>query len=108
GPAQLAFASGAVRDGLKRASAHFQLESTEFNEVGELTRWVDEQSLDTVIVPWQPVGPAASALGMAEDGGLPLHSVRRDYDSLAWPHAKAGFFGLKKRIPSLLDSLSAR
>jgi len=30
----------------------------------------------------------------------------RPYDRLTWPHAKAGFFGLKKKIPSILQNLN--
>ena len=34
--------------------------------------------------------------------------LARPYDALTWPHGRGGFFGLKKRIPRLLDQLDLR
>ncbi|MEO1642329.1 MAG: FAD-binding domain-containing protein [Pseudomonadota bacterium] len=39
------------------------------------------------------------------DDNIKLSYVRRDWDDAFWPHAKKGFFGLKKRIPSVLAEL---
>lgn len=58
----------------------------------------------TVVTGYAPVGPVASVLLKAKlgDAGITLHQIRRDYDSLVWPHATKGFFGLKKKIPRIL------
>ncbi|MCY1646906.1 hypothetical protein OVA11_07480 [Caulobacter sp. SL161] len=40
--------------------------------------------------------------------GLTLKSPGRPYDALTWPQGRGGFFGLKKRIPRLLDQLALR
>ena len=37
--------------------------------------------------------------------GVNLVQVRRDYDSVCWPHAQQGFFKLKRQIPKLLCAL---
>ena len=37
--------------------------------------------------------------------GIRLLQFRRTYDSVIWPHARRGYFKLKDKIPSLLDSL---
>ncbi|MEO1285543.1 MAG: hypothetical protein AAFV92_11755, partial [Pseudomonadota bacterium] len=62
--------------------------------------------------PYTPVGPAAEAISAAkpnlEDAGLTLTQIRRDYDTLTWPHATRGFFGLKKKIPGILTGLGLK
>jgi len=60
-----------------------------------------------VVTGYAPVGPVAEqlvALNLRE-AGMTLHQVRRDYDTLAWPYATKGFFGLKKKIPHVLRAL---
>ena len=34
-----------------------------------------------------------------------LEAARRDWDEAFWPHAKKGFFGLKKKMQSVLAEL---
>ena len=36
---------------------------------------------------------------------MPLVQISRDWDRLFWPHATAGFFKLKERIPRILSEL---
>lgn len=56
-----------------------------------------------------PIGPAHDALSNAADAlkitGISLHTYQRRYDQLVWPHAKKGFFGLKKQAPTILSKL---
>ncbi|MFK8002219.1 MAG: FAD-binding domain-containing protein [Polyangiales bacterium] len=63
----------------------------------------------TVVTPFAPVGPVATALQAAEErsGARVLHAVR-SYDRVAWPHASAGFFKLGKKIPSILETQRTR
>ena len=42
----------------------------------------------------------------SEASGLPVKQLMRRWDRLFWPHAKAGFFKLKERIPAVLDTLA--
>ncbi|MEM1076544.1 MAG: FAD-binding domain-containing protein [Pseudomonadota bacterium] len=69
----------------------------------------EQAGVTTIATPYAPVGPVRSRLDRAEpvlrDAGLSLNRATRLYDTLAWPHAKAGFFGLKKNIPSLLSQM---
>jgi len=62
-----------------------------------------------VVTAWAPVGPVATILATAKTElakeGITLHQVRRTYDDLTWPHATAGFFKLKKKIPQILRDL---
>lgn len=66
--------------------------------------------VDTIATAYTPVGPARTGLDCAEPvlraAGLHLCRVMRPYDRIVWPHAKAGFFGLKKKIPTILRDLN--
>lgn len=63
----------------------------------------------TVVTGYVPIGPARTrldkALPVLRRHGIALHNVVRRYDRTAWPFAKAGFFGLKKKIPQILRDL---
>lgn len=54
-------------------------------------------------MPYTPEGPARDLLrARLADSDLPLVPVLRDHDAAAWPHAKAGFFKFKEKIPALI------
>lgn len=108
----LDFAEGAVRDGVERASRAFAADgslstSDDWNEV--LLDWAAQHHLESVVTPYVPAGPVAELLADASDrlaaNGITLQRVRRPYDSATWPHARRGFFRLKKQIPAILDTL---
>jgi hypothetical protein len=44
-------------------------------------------------------------LDQAERLGIETEFFIRPIDRLVWPHAKKGFFALRKRIPEILESL---
>jgi deoxyribodipyrimidine photo-lyase len=64
----------------------------------------------TVVTGYAPVGPVATALENAQSdltaAGIRVLSVRRDFDTVAWPHATKGFFAMKKTIPKILGTLN--
>ncbi|WP_244274872.1 FAD-binding domain-containing protein [Rathayibacter oskolensis] len=71
--------------------------------------WVSSERLDTVLVPYAPIGPVHERLkslrtALAEEG-VALVTVRRRWDSTAWPSASRGFFPFRKRIPALVRGL---
>ncbi|MEM1087656.1 MAG: hypothetical protein AAGH90_08000, partial [Pseudomonadota bacterium] len=71
--------------------------------------WARGLSTKTVVTGEPPVGwvkPHLDYLKSAlADDGIKLLYIRRDWDDAFWPHAKKGFFGLKKKIPSVLAEL---
>ena len=84
------------------------------DDVRLCTDWTDEiikaaeaAGVKTVVTGYAPVGPIASKLSDLKlgDAGITLCQTRRAYDSLAWPYATKGFFGLKKKIPLILREL---
>ena len=62
-----------------------------------------------IVTGYAPVGPNSERLSAAkralDDAGLTLIQIRRRYDTLAWPHASKGYFGLKAKIPFILSEL---
>ena len=64
----------------------------------------------TVVTGYAPVGPVATALKNARSdltaAGIRVLSVRRDFDTVAWPHATKGFFAMKKAVPQILEILN--
>ena len=69
-------------------------------------QWAESERLDAVVVPYAPVGPVQErmlTLGAALASEMvTLTTVRRRWDTLAWPHAARGFFPFRERIPELL------
>ena len=65
--------------------------------------------VQTLITPAAPVGPSRMALDAVEQclttNSIAFHRIRRDWDNTFWPHAKAGFFKLKEKIPGVLAEL---
>jgi len=71
-----------------------------------LADWSEKNSIDVLVTARLPRGPVRRRLLKAVKYlSAPLVEITRDYDRLTWPHAKAGFFGLKKKIPKILGDL---
>ncbi len=98
-----AFTAGAVADAASRTTDATVLDSVEPSAVLD---WADAADLDTVVVPYAPVGPVRERLDLlrARLGaeGVALVTVRRRWDGRAWPHASRGFFPFRERIPGLV------
>ena len=74
-----------------------------------LADWAARHGATQIVTPFVPVGPVRDLLDRAvpalDRAGIRLAELRRDWDSLTWPHATAGFFKVKKQIPRLLREL---
>jgi deoxyribodipyrimidine photo-lyase len=99
-PEVAGFVRRTVEDGLRRAATRFGAPA-EMLEPGEVAAWATAHGMP-VVTPWAPVGWTADALGGL---GVPLHRIRRDWDSACWPAATKGFFPFRTRIPALIDAL---
>jgi deoxyribodipyrimidine photo-lyase len=110
-PDMLAFTAGALDDGLARAAAHFRTSASRLPALNTTTLHdaARAHGVDTIVTPHAPVGPAAEALAAAtkslQGKGIRLVQVRRDFDTMAWPHGTKGFFAMKERIPDLIAKL---
>ena len=106
------FTAGALQDGLSRAADTWDIAAGPVfgsDALNEAVEWARATGAEQVVTPFATVGPSRDALDTLErrltEEGVALVRVQRDIDRLAWPFAKAGFFGLKKKIPRLLGDL---
>ncbi len=75
----------------------------------DLLNLLPELSVKEILTVAAPVRPTRDMLQLLEKR-LPAHGMRlvwhhRKFDRVTWPHASAGFFKLKKRIPTILEQL---
>ena len=107
----LEFSAGALDDGLRRFSDNLQDNARveTGDSVDGVLDWAARWSLDTVVIADPPQGASADVLTTLEPAlrarGIRLIRMRRQFDDLVWPHARKGFFGLKKKIPALLTDM---
>lgn len=63
----------------------------------------------TVTLMLPPAGLIRSRIepvvALFTEEGIPVRSLRRDWDDTLWPHATHGFFRFKEQIPSVLQRL---
>lgn len=98
-----AFLDAAVGEAARRHDLDPDQDARDATTVAD---WARENGLRQLVTAYAPVGPVASLLRrIAIQSGLPVVQVRRDYDSLAWPHADRGFFRFKDKIPELVANL---
>ncbi len=74
-----------------------------------LARWATAHGVRQIATPYVPIGPLrdwldAAAPALAAEG-IVLAEWRRSWDEAVWPHATAGFFKVKQRIPDILRSI---
>lgn len=102
------FTEGAMSDALSRGGEHYGAPAVALAESNAATilKWARQADVSTVITPYAPVGPAEEQLRAVgaelAAAGVSLTSVRREWDTLAWPHARRGFFAFRENIPRLV------
>ncbi|MBV7258036.1 FAD-binding domain-containing protein [Erythrobacter crassostreae] len=103
-----AFARGAVQTGAEAASKAFDCEVVNWTNDNDLASILHEAGLEHVLLPYLPTGWTKDALRpqlqpMLTNG----HAIEilDDLSRATWPWAKAGFFGIKKKIGPILSEL---
>jgi len=110
-PVVAAFTAGAVADAAARTPDASGRPARILADAAPATvlSWARAEGLDTVVVPFAPVGPVAERLvelrPVLAAEGIALITVRRRWDGTAWPHASRGFFPFRERIPALVRQL---
>lgn len=106
------FAGGAVSDAVKRTSEKYAVNgklTRSRHWAGTLLNWAQQHELRTIATAYAPVGPVSELLSEASEAlarhKIRLLQLRRPYDSIAWPHARRGFFKLKEKIPEMLEHI---
>ena len=99
----------AVKDAMVRTQRGFDDPISEYADedwAEALRDWKDSNALEVCVTSRLTQGPVQKRLRNAcRDADIELIQVTRRYDQLVWPNAKRGFFGLKKKIPAILDGL---
>ncbi|MEM7489787.1 MAG: FAD-binding domain-containing protein [Pseudomonadota bacterium] len=70
-------------------------------DTGEVARWAE--GFDHVVTPYAPIGPLRQAL---DGSGIATIRPLRAWDAAAWPHATAGFFKVKAKMPAVLETVA--
>ena len=77
-----------------------------------LADWALSLGASQIVTPYVPQGPLRDALVACGPGlaarGIQLCEWQRDWDRSVWPHASAGFFKVKEKIPVMLRTLLSR
>ena len=72
----------------------------------DLGRIAERAGATQIITPYLPTGYTRDwileAMPHLDAKGIRLAELRRPWDELIWPHATAGFFKVKKKIPTIL------
>jgi len=105
-PGVLAFEGRALADAARRAG--IDAEEKRAGVPGDLAKWAEAAGARQIALPYTPVGPLADWIDAARPAlrarGIALAEWRRDWDALIWPHATAGFFKVRKKIPQILHA----
>jgi len=97
------FKSALLQDCTSRWSASLGPLTTDLTSAARIEDWARSAGAEQIVTPHAPVGPAVSVLN--EIRALPVIRPLREFDRRAWPHATAGFFKFKKKIPDLLGAM---
>ncbi len=103
-----AFARDAVHHGMSEAANAFGCEAREWTTDTSLPDILLDAGVERIAIPFLPTGWTRDALipqlePMIDDGQAVV--LLDELNRATWPHAKAGFFGVKKKIDGLLGEL---
>ncbi len=103
------FAREAVESGVHEAAQNFGAPSAMWPHGQALTEALSEAKVDHIVIPYLPTGWTRDALlpqilALAEEGRA--FFLLDDLNRATWPHCKAGFFGVKKKVEPILEGLA--
>ena len=102
------FATRAVQSGAREASEAFGCPLTNWTSENSLAELLSKAGVEDTVTPYLPPGWTRDAL-WSELAVLQKHGeltqLVSDLDRATWPHARAGFFRIKKAIPVILGEL---
>ena len=106
------FERGALADVARRNGlmpVYFEADSKS-NSAEALVDFILQSGVKQVVTPYLTQGPTHDLLegkwARLEAHGIRLCELRRDWDMRIWPHASAGFFKIKQRIPDFLRQMT--
>lgn len=96
---------------LADAASRSQLPTSDLThlEASQWVAWAQAHGITQWLVPDTPPGPLEEQLAILQPelqaAGLRFMRWRRAWDAAIWPHASAGYFKVRQRIPSVLEKL---
>ncbi|WP_292064572.1 FAD-binding domain-containing protein [Marivita sp. XM-24bin2] len=102
-PQVTTFKSALMSDCTARWSSSLGPLTKGLKTAAQIEDWAREQGAVQIVTPHAPVGPAATILNDVRT--VPVIRPLRSFDRRAWPHATAGFFKFKKKIPELVAAM---
>jgi deoxyribodipyrimidine photo-lyase len=104
-PRVLAFREALARDAADRLGPSLGSVQTLPPDPAAIATWARNLGARQIVTAYAPVGAVRDVLDRVE--GLPVIRPLRDDDLRTWPHATAGYFKFRKRIPEFLDALDS-
>ena len=105
-PRVTGFKASLMQDVASRWSSSLGPVTLGLTSAAAIEDWAASFEAEQIVTPHAPVGPTAEILSGIR--ALPVVRPLRTYDRSAWPHATAGFFKFKAKIPTLLEELQGR
>jgi hypothetical protein len=102
------FANDAVASGVEQAKAAFGCQMAHWHADEPLAEILTCAATSHVVLPYLPVGWTRDALLpdlSAISDAVEVTPLLADLNRATWPHAKAGFFGVKTKVASVLGEL---
>ncbi len=103
------FHDGVLADALARGRTLWSLDAAPVLGPDAVHDWAGSTGCQTIVTGYPPVGwvrPRLEALrAELAAQAIELRFLQREWDQAFWPHARRGFFGLKKAIPTMLAGL---
>jgi deoxyribodipyrimidine photo-lyase len=104
-----AFKTSSMADVQTRAAAFWGTAVQSVTTPDELTMFATMSKASAIVTTCIPIGYGQIELALwmqhAQIAGVPILQIQRRWDQVLWPHAKAGFFQLKDKIPAVLQEL---
>ncbi len=102
------FTKHAVQSGMDEAASAFGCQARPWPVETKLADIIAHHGIEQIVVPYLPTGWTRDALmpqlePMIDNGQAVV--LLDELNRATWPHAKAGFFGVKKKIDGLLSEL---
>jgi deoxyribodipyrimidine photo-lyase len=117
GEVAMSFNNAALADATSRLQQLWQLDDQQIircDSPAHLAQQLEghrEFAGASIVHAWLTVGPTRDALTQPmkqlRDKGIAIQAVKNEWDQLAWPHAKKGFFQFRTRIPELLEEIGS-
>lgn len=94
--------ASAVKDTVQRTGGDFL--TGFFAE--DVREWLKRNKLDAVVLAYPTVGPWRKVVEEGL-GDLPCRVFVRDWDRALWPHATAGYFKLREKLPGFFRGMKS-